>query len=104
MQPYEDLFTAVMTATDHSDNNRPLHIMFQLKPSKKVRLESKRFSLKEDQNKLWFNAFVARSTRCNESSSINFNHSRPSLEQTLSLNRQHILAFATTIEQKVLTV
>ncbi|XP_023290298.1 protein polybromo-1 isoform X3 [Orussus abietinus] len=36
MQPYEDLFTAVMTATDPIDNNRPLHTMFQLKPSKKL--------------------------------------------------------------------
>lgn len=37
MQLFEDLFAAVMTATDPTDNNRPLHIMFQLKPSKKVR-------------------------------------------------------------------
>ncbi|XP_043276955.1 protein polybromo-1 isoform X2 [Venturia canescens] len=36
MQPYEDLFNAIMTAVDPSDNNRPLHIMFQLKPSKKL--------------------------------------------------------------------
>ncbi|XP_044019978.1 protein polybromo-1 isoform X3 [Aphidius gifuensis] len=36
MQPYEDLFMAVMTATDPIDNNRPLHIVFQLKPSKKL--------------------------------------------------------------------
>ena len=36
MQPYEDLFTAVMTATDHSDTNRPLHGAFLLKPSKKL--------------------------------------------------------------------
>lgn len=36
MQLFEDLFAAVMTATDPTDNNRPLHIMFQLKPSKKV--------------------------------------------------------------------
>lgn len=31
----EDLFTAVMTATD-GDTNRPLHLVFQLLPSKKV--------------------------------------------------------------------
>lgn len=31
---YEELFTAVMTACD--DNNRPLHLMFQLLPSKKL--------------------------------------------------------------------
>lgn len=36
MQLFEDLFAAVMTATDPIDNNRPLHIVFQLKPSKKV--------------------------------------------------------------------
>lgn len=30
----EDLFTVVMTATD--DTNRPLHLVFQLLPSKKV--------------------------------------------------------------------
>lgn len=36
MQPYEDLFSAVMTATDPQDNNRPLHTPFQLRPSKKV--------------------------------------------------------------------
>lgn len=36
MQQFEDLFAAVMTATDPTDNNRPLHTMFQLKPSKKV--------------------------------------------------------------------
>ncbi|XP_044002425.1 protein polybromo-1-like [Aphidius gifuensis] len=36
IQPYEDLFMAVMTATDPIDNNRPLHIVFQLKPSKKL--------------------------------------------------------------------
>ncbi|KYN02038.1 Protein polybromo-1 [Cyphomyrmex costatus] len=36
MQLFEDLFAAVMTATDPTDNNRPLHIMFQLKPSKKL--------------------------------------------------------------------
>ena len=35
-QVYEELFAAVMTATDPADNNRPLHNMFQLKPSKKV--------------------------------------------------------------------
>ncbi|XP_033210507.1 protein polybromo-1 isoform X3 [Belonocnema kinseyi] len=35
-QAYEDLFAAVMTATDPADNNRPLHSMFQLKPSKKL--------------------------------------------------------------------
>lgn len=38
MQLFEDLFAAVMTATDPADNNRPLHTMFQLKPSKKVRI------------------------------------------------------------------
>jgi hypothetical protein len=32
---YEDLFTAVMMATDQ--DNRPLHTVFQLLPSKKVR-------------------------------------------------------------------
>ena len=37
-QVYEELFAAVMTATDPSDNNRPLHSMFQLKPSKKVEI------------------------------------------------------------------
>lgn len=37
MQQFEDLFAAIMTATDPADNNRPLHTMFQLKPSKKVR-------------------------------------------------------------------
>ncbi|XP_068985674.1 protein polybromo-1 isoform X5 [Bombus flavifrons] len=36
MQQFEDLFAAVMTATDPADNNRPLHTMFQLKPSKKL--------------------------------------------------------------------
>ncbi|XP_043487082.1 protein polybromo-1 isoform X7 [Polistes fuscatus] len=36
MQQFEDLFAAVMTATDPTDNNRPLHAMFQLKPSKKL--------------------------------------------------------------------
>ncbi|KAK2578508.1 hypothetical protein KPH14_002062 [Odynerus spinipes] len=36
MQQFEDLFAAVMTATDPMDNNRPLHIVFQLKPSKKL--------------------------------------------------------------------
>ncbi|XP_036150298.1 protein polybromo-1 isoform X6 [Monomorium pharaonis] len=36
MQMFEDLFAAVMTVTDPTDNNRPLHIMFQLKPSKKL--------------------------------------------------------------------
>ncbi|KAF3422745.1 hypothetical protein E2986_05859 [Frieseomelitta varia] len=36
MQQFEDLFAAVMTATDPTDNNRPLHTMFQLKPSKKL--------------------------------------------------------------------
>ncbi|XP_063981856.1 protein polybromo-1 isoform X1 [Diachasmimorpha longicaudata] len=36
MQPYEDLFMAVMTATDPADNNRSLHTVFQLKPSKKL--------------------------------------------------------------------
>ncbi|XP_032671562.1 protein polybromo-1 isoform X2 [Odontomachus brunneus] len=36
MQLFEDLFAAVMTATDPMDNNRPLHTMFQLKPSKKL--------------------------------------------------------------------
>ncbi|XP_011690266.1 PREDICTED: protein polybromo-1 isoform X2 [Wasmannia auropunctata] len=36
MQQFEDLFAAVMTATDPTDNNRPLHLMFQLKPSKKL--------------------------------------------------------------------
>lgn len=36
MQPYEDLFTTVMTATDPTDNNRVLHSVFQLKPSKKL--------------------------------------------------------------------
>ncbi|XP_074113520.1 protein polybromo isoform X2 [Cotesia typhae] len=36
MQPYEDLFTTVMTATDPTDNNRVLHTVFQLKPSKKL--------------------------------------------------------------------
>ncbi|XP_046750131.1 protein polybromo-1 isoform X6 [Diprion similis] len=36
MQPYEDLFAAVMVATNPQDNNRPLHIPFQLKPSKKL--------------------------------------------------------------------
>ncbi|XP_076249117.1 protein polybromo isoform X1 [Calliopsis andreniformis] len=36
MQLFEDLFAAVMTATDPADNNRPLHTMFQLKPSKKL--------------------------------------------------------------------
>ncbi|RLU27258.1 hypothetical protein DMN91_001059 [Ooceraea biroi] len=36
MQLFEDLFAAVMTATDPIDNNRPLHIVFQLKPSKKL--------------------------------------------------------------------
>lgn len=30
----DDLFTAVMTATDA--DNRPLHLVFQLLPSKKV--------------------------------------------------------------------
>ncbi|XP_037956696.1 protein polybromo-1 [Teleopsis dalmanni] len=34
--PYEELFAAVMTATDPSMNDRPLHRMFQLLPSKKV--------------------------------------------------------------------
>lgn len=33
MECYEELFAAVMTATD--DNNRPLNLMFQLLPSKK---------------------------------------------------------------------
>lgn len=33
MNPYEELFTAVMTATDV--DNRPLHTAFQLLPSKK---------------------------------------------------------------------
>jgi hypothetical protein len=32
---YEDLFSAVMMATDQ--DNRPLHTVFQLLPSKKVR-------------------------------------------------------------------
>jgi len=32
---YEDLFTAVMMATDQ--DNRPLHTVFQLLPSRKVR-------------------------------------------------------------------
>lgn len=36
MQPYEDLFMIVMSATDPIDNNRPLHTVFQLKPSKKL--------------------------------------------------------------------
>ncbi|XP_076646404.1 protein polybromo isoform X1 [Halictus rubicundus] len=36
IQLFEDLFAAVMTATDPTDNNRPLHTMFQLKPSKKL--------------------------------------------------------------------
>ncbi|XP_020708055.1 protein polybromo-1 isoform X4 [Athalia rosae] len=36
MQPYEDLFAAVMTATDPQDNNRPLNTPFQLRPSKKL--------------------------------------------------------------------
>ncbi|XP_028520527.1 protein polybromo-1 isoform X2 [Apis cerana] len=36
MQQFEDLFAAIMTATDPADNNRPLHTMFQLKPSKKL--------------------------------------------------------------------
>ncbi|XP_076380788.1 protein polybromo isoform X5 [Megalopta genalis] len=36
IQLFEDLFAAVMTATDPADNNRPLHTMFQLKPSKKL--------------------------------------------------------------------
>lgn len=39
--PYEDLFTTVMLATDL--DNRPLHTVFQLLPSKKVR----RFSITE---------------------------------------------------------
>jgi protein polybromo-1 len=37
---YEDLFTAVMMATDQ--DNRPLHTVFQLLPSKKVKEGSKR--------------------------------------------------------------
>lgn len=40
MQPYEDLFNAVMNATDPIDSNRPLHQMFQLKPSKKVKTQT----------------------------------------------------------------
>lgn len=36
IQQFEDLFAAVMTASDPLDNSRPLHSMFQLKPSKKV--------------------------------------------------------------------
>lgn len=36
LQQYEDLFTAVMSANDPMDNNRPLHTVFQLKPSKKL--------------------------------------------------------------------
>lgn len=35
----EDLFTAVMTATD--DANRPLHLVFQLLPSKKVSMPNR---------------------------------------------------------------
>lgn len=35
-QAYEELFSTVMTVTDPTDNNRPLHSMFQLKPSKKL--------------------------------------------------------------------
>jgi hypothetical protein len=37
---YEDLFTAVMMATDQ--DNRPLHTVFQLLPSKKVRKGGRR--------------------------------------------------------------
>lgn len=36
MRPYEDLFIAIITETDDSDFDRPLNLMFQLKPSKKV--------------------------------------------------------------------
>lgn len=36
MQPFEDLFMAVMSATDPVDSTRPLHPVFQLKPSKKL--------------------------------------------------------------------
>ncbi|KAK0181294.1 hypothetical protein PV327_003587 [Microctonus hyperodae] len=36
MQPFEDLFMAVMSATDPLDSTRPLHPVFQLKPSKKL--------------------------------------------------------------------
>lgn len=34
--PYEELFASVMTATDPTMNDRPLHTEFQLLPSKKV--------------------------------------------------------------------
>ncbi|OXU25338.1 hypothetical protein TSAR_015577 [Trichomalopsis sarcophagae] len=36
IQAYEDLFAAVMLATDPSDSDRPLHLPFLLKPSKKL--------------------------------------------------------------------
>ncbi|XP_066590432.1 protein polybromo-1 [Prorops nasuta] len=36
MQLFEDLFATVMSATDPTDSMRPLHPMFQLKPSKKL--------------------------------------------------------------------
>lgn len=36
VQAYEDLFNAVMLAADPADSNRPLHVPFLLKPSKKV--------------------------------------------------------------------
>lgn len=35
-QVYEDLFAAVMAATDPADSSRQLHAPFLLKPSKKV--------------------------------------------------------------------
>lgn len=35
MNPYEELFTAVMTASDTDNNTRTLHSAFQLLPSKK---------------------------------------------------------------------
>lgn len=34
--PFEELFASIMTAVDSLDNNRPLHTMFQLLPSKKL--------------------------------------------------------------------
>ncbi|XP_034942972.1 protein polybromo-1 isoform X2 [Chelonus insularis] len=36
MQPFEELFAAVMNATDPLDSSRPLHLEFQLRPSKKL--------------------------------------------------------------------
>lgn len=38
-EAYEDLFAAVMAATDPSDSSRFLHSAFQLKPSKKVKVQ-----------------------------------------------------------------